>query len=95
MTREQIENWLTQQGIVNFEITEDLEVNVNGNVDLYARKLTSIPIRFGVVNGSFWCARNKLSSLLHAPHTVRGDFYCHNNGRALYRCPTVVGGSFY
>jgi len=62
-TREQIETWLTQHEIVNFEITDDLEVNVTGDVDLFDHKLTSIPIRFGVVTGDFWCNYNKLSSL--------------------------------
>lgn len=63
LTKAEIENWLTRYNIKNFTIEQDLTVNVDDDVDLEDKALTTLPFRFGVVGGNFACSTNKLSSL--------------------------------
>jgi len=81
-----IENWSLVDGLVN----------VDGNVDLYGRKLTELPLKFGTVTGNFYCNRNKLTSLVGCPNRVGGNFYCRSNSlSSLEGCPLSVGNNFY
>lgn len=52
-------------------------------------------VKFGVVNGGFYCLHNQLTSLVGAPQRVGLDFLCDNNRlTSLVGAPKTVGGSF-
>jgi hypothetical protein len=65
--------------IENYTINGNNTVDVDGYVNLWGRKLTSIPLNFNIVNGYFNCGSNNLTSLKGCPVRVGGDFYCYNN----------------
>jgi hypothetical protein len=94
-TKNEIKNWLIQYGVDDYNILDDLTVDVAGPVFLNYRFLTEIPVQFGVVQGGFFCAENKLTSLKGSPHTVQGAFHCENNNLAnLKYAPKVVNDDF-
>jgi hypothetical protein len=102
MTNEQrqmltsISHWLTQLGITNYVVNEDFTVDVNGNVYISDRKLTTIPIQFGKVMGDFDCSGNDLISLEGSPKFVKGSFECGNNLLTnLEYSPEFIGANFY
>ncbi|HDL74993.1 MAG TPA: hypothetical protein ENH06_01235 [bacterium] len=65
-------------------------------IDLSNLGLTSFPIRFKDVKGSFYCDRNKLASLKGAPQTVAEDFDCSGNKlTSLKGAPQIVRRNFY
>jgi hypothetical protein len=81
--------------ITNYIINNDLIVDVNGNVNLFDRQLTEIPVKFGIVNGAFICDYNNLKSLKNAP-MISNDFYCVNCGlTSLESATMIVKGKFY
>ena len=81
--------------IDNYTIRPDGIVDVDGNVNLSRRNLEKIPIKFGIVNGSFNCADNYLTSLHGAPEEVGDDFWCAGNQlTSLEGCPGKVGVDF-
>ena len=96
LTQEQI-LWLKSMGILTYEYDSNRgEVNVDGNVNLYNKNLTSIPVQFGYVGGDFYCVDNKLTTLQGAPREVGGNFSCSNNNlTTLQGAPREVGGGFY
>ena len=95
MNKRQIAQWLDKKRVVNYTINADLSVDVDGNVDISSKNLTSIPIQFGKVTGNFYCHNNKLTSLEYCPTHIGVDFYCDNNQlTSLEHCPTHVGGNF-
>jgi len=78
--RERIEKWLRQMKIKNWTYNDkNGTIDVNGNVNLYGKGLTKIPVRFGEVTGYFNCAANKLFSLKGSPKKVGNGFYCVDN----------------
>ena len=81
--KEDIEAWLNEYHVQNYELIEDKKygyvVNVNGNVDLKNRKLRSIKIKFNEVNGFFDCSENQLKLLKGCPEIVNRGFSCNNN----------------
>ena len=65
-----------------------------GDVDLRGKGLTSIPIKFGDVSGTFDCSGIGLTSLNNSPVSV-GKFVCSNNNlTSLVGGPTQVRTSF-
>jgi hypothetical protein len=75
---------------------DTLVVDVQGIVNLSDRNLTKIPFKFGVVNGSFYCGYNQLTSLEGAPEKVARNFYCNSNQlTSLEGAPKEVGQDFY
>ena len=53
-------------------------------------------IRFGHINGGFYCDNNQLTSLVGAPQTVGSGFYCYDNLlTSLEGAPQSVSGDFY
>ena len=81
-------------GIKNYKVVNGL-VNVNGNVNLMMKKLKKLPLKFGVVTGSFRCEYNELTSLEGAPNKVGGGFNCGDNKLInLEGGPKEVGGDF-
>ena len=76
--------------------------NVPKSVDLHHKNLTEIPIKFNIVQGSFYCDNNQLTSLKNCPKVVQGispfygSFWCfHNKLTSLKYCPKVVQGDFH
>ena len=95
MNRVQIEDWLFRLRIKNYIINDNGVVDVEGDVDLYNRQLTAIPVQFGYVSGNFHCNYNLLTSLKGSPREVGGDFYCGGNLLTSLRDgPREVGGVF-
>ena len=93
--RELIESWLKEYNIKNYTINDDFTIDVDGNVNLIRKNLTEFPdyIQFDIVNDSFDCSENKLTSLRGCPKEVGGDFICsRNNLTSLEGAPKEVGG---
>ena len=92
-----IETILRFLKIENFKIHDNLVVDVDEDVDLLDQYLKEIPLKFGVVKGSFRCGQNKLISLEGAPRIVEKSFNCAGNDRlkSLKGAPEIVGGRFY
>ncbi len=93
-TRVEVEDWLYEQGIDNYEINEDLLVHVTGNVMIDTSDLEALPVQFGSIDGdfslcSFMSQPNDgiLKSLLGCPRTVKGQFSCLGN-----QIESLVGG---
>lgn len=92
-TYEETENWLIEMGIKNYEITQDLLVNVDGNVNLSQKNIKYIPVQFDVVFGCFYIYGNNLTSLEGCPTYVERDFSCSGNQlTSLYKMPKNVKG---
>ena len=93
-SKEDIDSICKKFGIKNYTINED-SVDVDGNVKLYDKGLTKIPLKFGKVSGYFYCHGNKLISLEGSPLSVGGDFSCqYNQLKSLEGSPLSVGGNF-
>jgi hypothetical protein len=94
-TKKEIIKWLDKYNIRKYIINDDLTVDVNGDADLYNKKLTNIPVKFKIVTGSFFCSYNQLTNLEFAPKYVGHNFTCyHNNLTTLQGAPEKVGGKF-
>ena len=96
LTPEQI-LWLKSMNITNYEFDSNRGlVNVDGDINISYRNLTSIPVQFGYVGGDFDCHYNKLTTLQGAPREVGGNFNCHyNNFEAEPDHSFIdIGGSF-
>ena len=96
----EVENWLNQYGITNYELILDEKygyvVNVNDLVFLYNKNLVSIDIKFNEVKGYFNCSDNNLNSLKGCPEIVKGSFFCDNNKlTSLKYSPKFIKGNFY
>jgi hypothetical protein len=93
-SNEDLDSICKKWDINNYTIKDGL-VYVDGSVDLYAKKLTKLPLKFGEVSGNFTCSDNRLTSLEGAPTRVGGDFNCYGNQlTSLEGAPTRVGGGF-
>jgi hypothetical protein len=85
-----------EHGIENYTINTDGTIDVDGNVNLFNKKLTKLPLKFRNVSGDFWCPCNKLTTLEGAPLSVDGSFMCYgNNLTTLEGAPKSVGGIFW
>jgi hypothetical protein len=83
---------------IDFDIPNDIDCKtkqINGNVVL--NNISYIPKFFKniIVDGGFYCAYNKLTSLKGAPKIIKGSFDCsYNNLTTLEGVPQKVGGDF-
>jgi hypothetical protein len=82
--------------IKNYTINSDNSIDVDGDVNLWDKGLTSIPLNFNIVNGYFDCGNNNLTSLKGCPVRVSDGFYCDdNNLTSLQYSPQYVeSGNF-
>ncbi len=93
---EDIDSICKKYNIKNYTINADGLVDVNGDVVLYNKGLTKLPLKFGKVTGYFGCNNNQLTTLEGSPREVGGDFDCYNNQLiTLEGGPREVGGGFY
>ena len=82
--------------IINYTINDDGSIDVNGNVNLWDKRLTELPLTFNKVTGYFDCSWNRLTSLKGGPRWVGGYFTCNRNKlTSLEFSPEYVGGTFY
>ena len=92
---ESIHDICKQYGITNYTINDDGSIDIDGNVDLWNRGLTELPVTFNKVTGYFHCGNNNLTSLKGSPRWVGVSFYCNNNQlTSLEFSPDYVGGYF-
>ncbi len=91
---EDIDSICKKFGITNYTINSDGLVDVDGDVYLYNKGLTKLPLKFGKVTGHFNCYNNQLTTLEGSPREV-GGFYCsYNQLTTLEGGPREVGGYF-
>jgi hypothetical protein len=84
LTEEQIRFLNKVCGNGKWTLNENGEVDVTGIVNMANMKLTEIPVKFGKVNGSFYCENNKLTNLKNCPTSVSKVFYFHGNNLTEY-----------
>ena len=85
----------------NFGI-EEYDINDDGSVDVYDSVyitgntgMGQLPIKFGKVNGHFYCNGNDLTTLEGCPTEVTNNFFCNfNKLTSLKGCPNYLGGDF-
>ena len=94
-SEDQIVQLCERYKIKNYSINPDLSIDVEGSVSLNNLKLSSLPLRFSRVGGSFYCSYNQLTTLEGSPREVGGGFYCYNNHlTTLEGGPREVEGYF-
>ena len=82
-------------GIKKYTINKDGSIDVDGDVNLNFRNLSTIPIKFGRVTSNFNCSNNNLTSLENCPIHVGGYFNCSNNKlTSLSGSPIHIGNHF-
>jgi hypothetical protein len=80
--------------LTNYEIVDGV-VNVDGSVSIPNKKLDKLPIKFGIIKGSFYCNNNILTTLEGAPVKVGGSFDCgFNELTSLKGGPEIVGRDY-
>ncbi len=60
------------------------KVDVNGGVNMCGMGLTEMPVKFGYVDGSFYCSRNNLTTLKNCPVEIGYDFWFTDNNLTDY-----------
>lgn len=87
-----LQNYQIVKGIVNVEDTVMLDSrSLHGS-----KKIQNIPVKFGIIEGSFFCDRNALISLDGSPKEVGQTFDCHENSlKTLTGCPEIIGSDFH
>ena len=58
MDRAGIEEWLKKYKVENYTINEDLSVDVAGGVNIGAKGICVLPVKFRNVSGYFSCHNN-------------------------------------
>ena len=91
-----IDSICDKYNIENYTINQDGSIDVDGDVYIGYRKLTTkLPLKFGRVSGDFNCQNNQLTTLEGCPNSVGGYFDCQDNQlTTLEGCPESVGDSF-
>lgn len=85
-------------GIRNYVIHDDGTVDVKHSVYLENKRFKDdkLPLKFGSIEGNFYCDNCGLTTLENAPHTVEGIFSCSkNNLTSLKHCPKKIDNGFY
>ena len=94
-TREEVVEVCEKYEIENYIINDGLSIDVDGDVDLYKKKLEYLPLKFNYVGGTFNCSFNQLNILEGCPRTVVGDFFWdYNELKTLKGSPQTVDGRF-
>ena len=70
-------------------------VNVDGDINLFAEKLKTLPFKFGTVTGNFHTGGNLFEKLKNFPDVIGGHFIISDNKlKSLVGGPYSVGGEF-
>ena len=89
---EDIDSICKKYDIKNYTINSDGTVDIDGDVNLFSKELTKLPLKFGNVSGYFNCIDNKLITLEGGPQSVGDGFYCNSNYlTSLEGCPISTG----
>ena len=97
LTREQVQ-WLDECTKGTWALNPQTGlIDVKGGFNCSQQSLTDFKgVKFGIVDHSFDCSDNALTSLMGAPHEVDDSFYCSENQlTSLVGAPLKVGGYFY
>ncbi len=93
-TKKEIIQWCDNYLITNYNIDDNLIVNVDGDVFLYLVPIKTLPFQFGKVSGEFLLGENGLISLKGCPYTVESDFTCGGNLiTSLKYLPQIINGT--
>jgi hypothetical protein len=96
MTEKEIHDICKKYYIRNYSINPDGSINVRGDVSLSSTGLSELPLKFGIVSGSFYCYLNQLTSLEGSPNYVGGSFECFNNKlTSLEGLSKIIKGSLF
>jgi len=68
-----IKAWLDSMDIDNYTIHDTNTVTVDGNVDIWDRNLTEIPVQFRIVYGGFYCSRNIFTTMPNCDTIINGQ----------------------
>lgn len=71
-TKIQIKQWLTNKNITNFEINDDLTVDVDDDVILYMQNIEEFPFQFNEITGELLLGQNGLTTLKGLPYKLGG-----------------------
>jgi hypothetical protein len=96
-TEQEIKDLCSEYGIINYQIRDDMSIDVEGNVHISWRELEQLPLAFNEVDGYFKCEGNNLTTLKGCPKKVGGEFNCSwNRLTSLEYSPLIVEkGDFY
>jgi hypothetical protein len=92
---DEIHIWCKRYNIVDYTISQDGSVDVQGTVHLHNKGLTHLPFKFGTINGDFNIGRNKLTNLINAPSIVDNFDASENMLTTLEGCPSKINGDLY
>jgi len=100
-----ITNWLRERG------AEQVKIHDDGTIDVKCKNMWLYPfdpgnpadgnlpdyIKFGKIDGSFFCENSGLTSLKGFPYEIDGDFDIQDNEklRSLKGLPKKINGEFY
>lgn len=86
-----IYKFLNLWDMLDYTITPEGKININGSIDLSYSNLSSFPVRFGIIQGSFDISHNKFTSLIGGPDEVSEGYYCNSNQlTTIDECPKTT-----
>jgi len=93
-----IKLWLDEHKIKNYKINNDFTIDVDSDIDLSAYSLKSLPlyIKFGTVNGNFFCNNESLTSLRGFPQKIFGLLGLGETKiKSLKSAPTSISNTLF
>lgn len=74
-------NWLKKYDIDNYQINDDLTVDILGDLKLTNKNLSQFPnyLQFNIITGSCYVQNNRWRTLSGFPKVVQGDFSIHTS----------------
>jgi len=92
----EIDDICEKYNIKKYTVNPNGSVDVNGDVYLYNKYLTELPLKFNKVTGSFDCRFNDLTNLEGCPNYVGWDFQCsYNKLTSLEDSPSYINRDFW
>jgi hypothetical protein len=97
MTEQEIIDLCYKYNINDYQIRDDVSIDVNGGVNLWRTLggLEQLLLTFNEVRGDFDCDNNNLTTLEGCPKEISGDFNCSRNKiTSLEHSPIIVNVNF-